>query len=578
MFKRLSIAILFVVLAAAGCGREEPADEAASGTPAETGSPTQQAASEAEDDRLAYVKDRLDIYKPVELTADLGGLSDDQRAMLVKLIDASKIMDNLFWRQAYGARKRLLGKQIDDNPTRRFARINYGPWDRLNDNKPFVENIGPKPPGANFYPENMTKEQFEAADAQGKKSLYTMIRWNDEGQLEAISYHEFFSTHLKRAAKLLREAAQLAENDAFATYLELRSDALLSSEYRESDMAWMSMKDNPIDLVFGPIETYEDQLYGYKAAFESFVLIKDMEWSERLARFAKFLPELQQGLPVPEEYKEEEPGTDAELNAYDAIYYAGDANAGAKTIAINLPNDEQVQLEKGTRRLQLKNAMRAKFDEILEPIAGELIAEDQRDHITFQAFFQNTMFHEVAHGLGIKNTIDDGGTVREALKEHASAMEEGKADILGLYMIQALRDKGELSDGELMDNYVSFMASVFRSVRFGASSAHGKANMARFNFFKAQGAFTRDPDNGTYRVNREAFEQAMTALSRRILTLQGDGDYRGAGAFLDQYGTVGEQLQSDLDRLDEAGIPVDIVFRQGTGVLGLDTGGPGGNG
>ena len=306
----------------------------------------------------------------------------------------------------------------------------------------------------------------------------------------------------------------------------------MDDDYRESDMAWLDMKDNRLDVVIGPIEVYEDQLNGYKAAHEGYVLVKDMEWSERLARFAQFLPALQEGLPAPDAYKQERPGTNAELNAYDVLFYAGDANAGSKTIAINLPNDETVQLAKGTRRLQLKNAMRAKFDEILVPIAEILIADDQRQHVTFDAFFGNTMFHEVAHGLGIKNTITDRGTVREALREHYSPMEEGKADVLGLYMVTQLFDQGEMTEGDLRDNYVTFMASIFRSVRFGASSAHGRANMVRFNFFQERGAFVRDEGTGTYRVDFERLRAAMAELSELILTLQGDGNYQGAGALI----------------------------------------------
>ncbi len=281
------------------------------------------------------------------------------------------------------------------------------------------------------------------------------------------------------------------------------------------------------------------------------------------------LPDLQRGIPVPEEYKKETPGTDSDLNAYDVIYYAGDCNAGSKTIAINLPNDDQEQLAKGTRRLQLKNTMRAKFDHILVPIADMLIDPAQRRHVTFDAFFGNTMFHEVAHGLGIKNTLDGSGTVRQALKEHASALEEGKADILGLYMVRRLREMGEITEGELMEDYVTFLAGIFRSVRFGASSAHGRANMIRFNYFEQAGAFSRDEASGTYRVNVEAFEQAVQSLSRRILTLQGDGEYAAVDAFVAEMGNVSEQLQADLDRLGEAAIPVDIVFEQGTEVLGL---------
>ena len=349
----------------------------------------------------------------------------------------------------------------------------------------------------------------------------------------------------------------------------MRATALKTDDFQPSDMAWMDMKNNPVELVIGPIETYEDQLFGYRAAYESYVLIKDLAWSERLARFAKYLPELQTGLPVPDEYKQEVPGSDADLNAYDVVFYAGHSNAGSKTIAINLPNDEQVQLAKGTRRLQLKNAMLAKYNQILVPISDVLIAEDQRQHITFDSFFGNTMFHEVAHGLGIKNTLDGQGTVRRAMKEHDSALEEGKADILGLYMVQKLREKGEISEGQLKDDYVTFMAGIFRSIRFGATSAHGKANMIRFNFFEQAGAFSRDEASGTYRINITEFEQAVKDLSSKLLTLQGNGDYAIVDAFVAEMGNVGPGLQADLDRLADAGIPVDIVFEQGTKVLGL---------
>ena len=347
------------------------------------------------------------------------------------------------------------------------------------------------------------------------------------------------------------------------------AQALLDDNYQPSDLAWMDMKTSPIDVVIGPIESYQDALFGTKAAFEAFVLVKDIEWSQRLARFAQHLPALQRGLPVPEAYKAEMPGTDADLNAYFAIYYGGDANSGAKTIAINLPNDEEVQLAKGSRRLQLKNAMRAKFDQILVPISDELIADDQQANITFDAFFENVMFHEVAHGLGIKNTLDGEGTVREALTDLTSAYEEGKADILGLYMIGALGDMGELDKQKRMDNYVTFLAGIFRSVRFGASSAHGKANMVAFNWLQREGAFTRDPDTGHYRVDYDRMEAAVDSLSAKILTLQGDGDYEGAKALIDEMGVIGPDLQADLDRVEAAGIPVDIVFKQGPAVLGL---------
>src|SRR5690606_35480420 len=396
----------------------------------------------------------------------------------------------------------------------------------------------------------------------------TFVRRNEAGELYAITYHKQFEAEVKDVSDLLLEAAALAEDEGLKTYLELRAQALLDANYQPSDLAWMDMKSNTLDVVIGPIETYEDQLYGNKAAHEGSVLIKDMEWSEKLAKFSALWPELQKGLPVDEAYKQEQPGTDSDLNAYDVVYYAGDCNAGSKTIAINLPNDEEVQLKKGTRRLQLKNAMRAKFDKILLPISEVLIDESQRKHITFDAFFANTMFHEVAHGLGIKNTITNQGTVREALQEHSSALEEGKADVLGLYMVEQLHKKGEI-DGDFKDNMVTFMAGIFRSVRFGASSAHGKANMIRFNFFKEQGAFTRNAD-GTYRVNFDKMLTAMEELSNKILTLQGDGDYEGVAKLVAEKGLISEELQADLDRLRASNIPVDVIFEQGVKVLGLE--------
>ncbi len=515
------------------------------------------------------IQDRLAQYTTVKLTTDLEALTEKERQMIPLLIEAAQIMDDIFWVEAYGDKDALLAS-IKDPDVRQYVEINYGPWDRLRDNEPFIEGVGPKPPGANFYPPDMTKEEFEAAVAEHPelKSLYTMVRRDDGGNLVAIPYHAFFGDQVSKAAALLRKAADLAEDAGLKRYLELRAEALLTDNYQPSDFAWLDMKNNTLDVVIGPIETYEDQLFGYKASHEAYVLVKDKSWSKRLARYATLLPRLQEHLPVPPEYKQETPGTDSELNAYDAIYYAGEANAGSKTIAINLPNDEEVQLKKGTRRLQLKNAMRAKFDHILIPIARELIAEDQQEYVTFDAFFTNTMFHEVAHGLGIKHTLTGHGTVREALKEQASALEEGKADVLGLYMVTQLKEWGELPEVDIRNNYVTFLASIFRSIRFGSASAHGRANLVRFNFFKEYGAFTRDAA-GTYRVNFDRMEEAMNALSERILRLQGDGDYKAARAFMEKYGRIDETLKADLARLQKAGIPVDVVFEQGVEVLGL---------
>jgi len=522
-------------------------------------------ASDSGADRESSAQTLVDKYTTVPLTADLSGLDVDDRRMLELLIEASSAMDAAFWKQAYGDKGKLLGS-IADPMLRQFALINYGPWDRLDADAPFIDGVGEKPAGANLFPADVTKEEVEAAGDDALTSLYTMVRRDDDGKLEAIPYSKFFAEEIGLAASRLRAAANLAKDESFKQYLLLRADALETDDYQPSDMAWMDMKSNRFDVVIGPIETYEDKLFGAKASFEGYVLIKDMAWSERLARYAELLPGLQRGLPAPDAYKQETPGGGADLNAYDVVYYAGDCNAGSKTIAINLPNDEEVQLAKGTRRLQLKNAMRAKFDRILVPIAGELIAEDQRKHITFDAFFSNTMFHEVAHGLGIKNTLDGKGTVREAMQEQASALEEGKADVLGLYMVTALHEAGEIGDAPLEDNYVTFLAGIFRSVRFGATSAHGKANMMRFNFFRDMGAFTRDEATGTYRADFVKMKEAVAALSERILVLQGDGDYEVAKAFVDSTSSI-ESLQPDLARLSDAGIPVDIIFKQGAEVL-----------
>ena len=519
----------------------------------------------------------LGQYTTVRLEADLSSLSDSTRAMLPHLIAAARAMDDVYWTQAYGDRDSLLVGLSE--PARRYVLINDGPWDRIDGNTPFLPGAGEKPLGANFYPADLTKNDLLAAadlyPENNLTSLYTLVR-REGSQLVGIPYHEAFADAHGRAAAHLRAAADLAQDEGLATYLRLRADALLTDDYQASDFAWMDMRDNPLDIVIGPIETYEDQLMGFKASHEAYVLVKDMAWSERLRAYASLLPDLQRGLPVDSLYKAETPGSDADLGAYDVVFVSGDANVGSKTIAINLPNDEAVQLAKGSRRLQLKNAMQAKFDRILVPIAETLLPEDQQALVTFDAFFGNTMFHEVAHGLGIKNTISGNGTVREALQDRASALEEGKADVLGLYMVQQLIDRGEWTEATLEEHYVTFMASVFRSIRFGASSAHGRANLVRFNYFQERGAIVPEsmPDGEVWRIVPEQMGPAVEALARQILTLQGDGDYDAVDAFVRQYGRTTPELAASLDRVAEAGIPVDIVYEQGEAVLGLEPAAP----
>jgi len=511
---------------------------------------------------------KVDEFALVELKSDITHLSDKEKQMLPLLFEAAQIMDDIYWLQAYGDKGQLLSS-ITDEATRTFAEINYGPWERLKNNEPFVAGFGAKPLGAQFYPPDMTKEEFEAFDAKDKTSLYTLIRRNAGGKLESVPYHIAYKEQTDRAAGLIRRAAELAEDEGLRKYLTLRADALQTDDYLASDLAWMDMKTNNIDFVVGPIENYEDELFNYKAAHEAFILIKDNEWSQKLARFAKLLPNLQESLPVDPQYKKEVPGSDSDLGVYDVVLYAGDCNSGSKTIAINLPNDPKVHVEKGSRKLQLKNAMRYKFDQILLPIGNMLIDPSQRGHIKFDAFFENVMFHEVAHGLGIKNLVNGTGTVRAALKEKYSGIEEGKADLLGLYMVSKLAEMGELPNKDLMDNYVTFVAGIFRSVRFGASSSHGKANMVCFYYLQERGAFTRDPQTGTYKIDFERMTEAMNALGKEILVLQGNGDYEGVGKLFAEKAMIREELQADLDRVAASNIPRDIRCKQGKEMLGL---------
>jgi hypothetical protein len=522
--------------------------------------------NEKEDTTQSYVQKHLTGYASVKLTTDLSQLTDKEKQMIPLLIDAAKIMDTLYWDQSYGHRDSLLSA-ITDHPTKKYINLNYGPWDKLNNDTPFVPGVGAKPLGANFYPADMTKEELEKSSVSNKQDQYSVIRRDSTGKLISIPYHIAYKEPLQRASALLQQASALAEDPQLKKYLELRSQALLTDTYTASDVAWLDMKNNSLDLIIGPIENYEDALYNARNAYESYVLVKDKQWSERLAKYVAMLPELQQGLPVDAKYKAEKPGTSSQLNAYDVVFYAGQANSGGKTIAVNLPNDEELQKSKGTRRLQLKNAMKAKFDKIMQPIANTLIDPSQLDKVNFDAFFADVMFHEVAHGLGIKSTVNGKGTVRSALQEQGSWLEECKADILGLYMVTKLVEKGELP-GPIENYYTTFMAGILRSVRFSAADAHGRANMLSFNFFEEKGAFEKTSD-GHYKVNYPAFANAMNELSSLILTLQANGDKAGVEKLAKEKGIIKPDLQTDLNKLKQKGIPVDIVFEQGVDVLGL---------
>lgn len=507
-----------------------------------------------------------DKYAEYTLTSDISHLSQNEREMLPLLFEAADIMDQLFWMENYGDKNELMTRIGDNADLRKMATITYGAWDGLDGNKPFVEGIGEKPAGAQFYPIDMTEEEWNAFDDPNKTSQYTMVVRDENGALKCVWYHDYFAEQIEKAASLLDQASELAGDKEFATYLKLRAKALRTDDYLESDLQWMDVRNNNIDMVVGPIENYTDARYGIKAAHEAFILIKDQEWTKQLARYAAYVPELQKQLPVPEEYKKEVPGADLDLAAYDAVFYAGDCNANSKTIAINLPNDERVQLKRGTRKLQLKNSMQAKFDKILVPIAKELMTPESMEHIKFDAFFANVMFHETAHGMGIKNTIDGKGTVREALGNQYSALEEAKADVLGLYLVTKLAEMGVYTNTTMEDNYTTFMAGIFRSVRFGAASAHGKANMLTFNYFQNEGAFVRN-EEGKYSIDFEKMKVAVEKLAGDILKHQGDGDYEAVKAWLGEMSVIHPELQADLDKVNAAGIPTDIYFNMGPQVL-----------
>ena len=514
------------------------------------------------------IQQKVDEYAEFTLTTDLSVLSEKEKQLIPIFIQIGEIMDDLYWEQFFGTENRKALDTISDPAIKAFAQIQYGAWDRLDSEKPFVPGFGARPLGANFYPADMTKEEFEALQDPQKTSQYTILRRDENGALKVIPYREAYKEQLAKVDELLGQAIELAEDAGLKKYLTERRKAFQTDDYFASDMAWMDMKSSKLDFVVGPIENYDDALFGYKTSYEAFILVKDEAWSNDLAKFVKMLPALQKELPCDPKYKKEVPGTESDLNVYDVIYYAGDCNAASKTIAINLPNDERVHLKKGARRLQLKNAMKAKFDNIMMPIANMFVCEDQLDNVNFNAFFSNVCFHEVAHGLGIKNTVTGKGNLREALKEQYSAWEEAKADICGLFLTQTLIEKGEITNCTVEDAYVTFIAGILRSVRFGATEAHGIANMMCFNFMQDNGAFTRN-EQGKYVINLEKAKKAMADWATLILQVEGDGDYDFAKKYAAENGTIRPDLQADLDAIRDANIPKDIRYNQGLKALGL---------
>ena len=515
------------------------------------------------------LQQKVDEYAEFDLTSDLVGTLSDNEKQLVKIfIQIGQIVDDIYWDQYFGNDNRAALDTLSDPAMRAFAEIQYGAWDRLDSERPFLPGFGERPAGANFYPADMTAAEFEALDDTLKMSQYSVIRRNADGKLVVLPYHEAYAEPLAKIDALFEQAIALADNEGLKRYLTARREAFRTDDYFQSDMVWMDMKDSKLDFVVGPIENYDDALHGLKCSHEAYVLIKDEQWSNDLSKFAALLPEMQRLLPCEDKYKQEVPGTDCDINVYDVVYYAGDCNAGSKTIAINLPNDERVQLAKGSRRLQLKNAMQAKFDNIMVPIAQLMVCPEQVDSVTFNAFFGNTCYHEVAHGLGIKNTITGRGPCRQALGAQFSAWEEAKADVCGLFLTEQLIKRGLITNTTVAQNYITFIAGILRSVRFGATEAHGVANIMCYNFFLEHGAFTRNAD-GKYVINVDKAREAARLWAALIIKMEGDGDAQAAKAYSDKNGKISSDLQKDLDAIRGANIPRDIKYNQGPQVLGI---------
>ena len=504
------------------------------------------------------LQEKVESYAVVEVKSPLyDALSENDKKIVDLFRQAGEIIDGLFWKQTFGDKAEM--EALKDEYAKAYAMINYGPWDQLDDNKPFVEGYGEKPLGCQYYPQDMTKEEFEAFDDPDKLSLYTVIRRDENGALKTVWYRDEYKAELDKICALLEEAAALTTNEGLRTYLTGRVKAFRTDDYLASDMAWMDMKDCNMDLVIGPIENYDDHLYEAKAAYECFILLKDEKRSANLAKYVSLLPALQTMLPCAPEYKTFVPGTSSDLNVYDAIYYSGDCNGGSKTIAINLPNDERVHIAKGARRLQLYNSMMAKFDKILAPIGEILVTPEQQKLLTADAFFWNVTFHEVAHGLGVKETVNGKGTVDAAMGSEKTTWEEAKADILGLFMVNKLIEMGEITDITKEESIATFIAGIVRSVRFGSASSHGKANMMCFNYMEDHGAFSRNAE-GRYVVDFEKAAAAIDSWANTIIETQATGNFEFAQKYAAENASIREALAADIAKVNEAGIPRDIVF------------------
>ena len=518
--------------------------------------------------RLATMQAR---FAPVPIGVDLSALPENERACVRKLVEASKIVDTLFLRQAWSGNETLLLDLAQDRTPLGRARLRYfvlnkGPWSRLDHNQPFLPGVPAKPASGSFYPEDATKEEVEAwmgslpeDDRAAVSGFFATIRRGANRTLQAVPYSVEYQPELARMAGLLREAAALTAQASLKAFLEKRADALLSNDYYASDVAWMEL-DASVEPTIGPYETYEDEWFGFKAAFESFVTVRDDAETAKLAKFSSQLQGLEDALPIDPKHRNPKLGALAPIRVVNVVFSAGDGNRGVQTAAYNLPNDERVVKEKGSKRVMLKNSQEAKFNKVLVPIASIALPPADRANVSFDAFFTHILMHELMHGLG-PQTITVGGrstTVRQELKESYGVLEEAKADISGLWALQQLVDKGALGKDLERTMYTTFLASSFRSIRFGLTEAHGRGVAMQLNHLLDAGAFTVRPD-GTFTVDRSKVRAAVEGLTREILTIQAEGDAAKAKDLLARLAVVRPPVQKVLDRL--LAVPVDIEPR-----------------
>ena len=510
-------------------------------------------------------------FAPTEIGADLSRVSPSDRKVLAKLIEASKIIDALFLRQAWAGNEAMLLDLARNETAEGRARLHYflinkGPWSRLDHNEAFVPGAPAKPEGANFYPAGASKADLERwiqslPDAEKTRAtgFFTVVRRGANGAFSLVPYSVEYHGELVRVAALLREAAALTSEPTLKTFLTKRADAFLSDDYYDSDVAWMELKGT-IEPTIGPYEVYEDELFNYKAGFEAFLTVQDEAESAKLQKFGGELQDIENHLPIDPAYRNPKLAALAPITVVNEIFAAGDANRGVQTAAFNLPNDERVIREKGAKRVMLKNVQDAKFAKTLIPISKVVLAPADQKDVSFEAFFTHILVHELMHGLGPHNITVNGRptTVRQEMKEAYSALEEAKADISSLFAIQYMIDKGVLPTSLERSLYTTYLASAFRSIRFGINEAHGRGIAVQVNYLLDQSGFVVRPD-GTFTVNRAKIKEGVTSLTREILTIQAQGDYAKAKALGERLGVVRPPVQRALGKLTN--VPVDIEPR-----------------